>query len=120
MAKRPLEEGTFCPFQQLLLFLTHLLPSPSRVDIPGAGYGVDGHHDKSAKLGQSDDAKTNVSKMFELRLLIDNYEAGVIIGKGGSNVKDLRVQSSCFVSVLRSEAESKERVLTIKVFLLQL
>ena len=80
------------------------------------GYGSEGHMGKSAKLGGSDDAKTNAGEdLFEQRFLIDNYEAGVIIGKGGSNVKDLRTQSACFLSVLRIEADSKERILTIKV-----
>jgi predicted RNA-binding protein YlqC (UPF0109 family) len=50
----------------------------------------------------------------ELRVLIDNYEASVIIGKGGANVKKIRVDSSAFVSILKSEGAAKERVMQVK------
>ena len=52
--------------------------------------------------------------VFEIRVLIDNYEASVIIGKGGSNVKSIRTESSAFVSILRSDYPSAERVMTLK------
>jgi predicted PilT family ATPase len=54
-------------------------------------------------------------ELSEVRLLIDNFEASVIIGKGGDNVKAIRQETGTFVSVLRNDnKESKERILTIK------
>lgn len=50
----------------------------------------------------------------EVRVLIENHEASVIIGKGGANVKKLRVDSGAFVSVLKSEGNAKERVLQVR------
>lgn len=50
----------------------------------------------------------------EVRVIVDNYEASVIIGKGGSNVKKIRTDSSAFVSILKTEGSSKERVMQIK------
>lgn len=50
----------------------------------------------------------------EVRVLIDNYEASVIIGKAGANVKKIRTESSAFVSILKSEGAAKERVMQVK------
>jgi len=50
----------------------------------------------------------------ECRLLIDNYEASVIIGRSGANVKRIREESSAFVSILKNEGSGKERVMQIK------
>lgn len=52
--------------------------------------------------------------LMEVRVLIDNLEASVIIGKAGSNVKRIRTESSAFVSILKAEGNSKERVMTVK------
>lgn len=50
----------------------------------------------------------------EVRVLIDNYEASVIIGKQGANVKQIRTESQAFVSILKSEGTSnKERVMQV-------
>lgn len=50
----------------------------------------------------------------EVRVLIDNYEASVIIGKGGSNVKQIRADSNAFVSILKNELSgSKERIMQV-------
>lgn len=54
------------------------------------------------------------SELQEIRVLIDNYEASVIIGKAGANVKKIRQDSSAFVSILKTEGSSKERVMQIK------
>merc|ERR1719242_2310763 len=65
--------------------------------------------DPSKKMKADDDGK------MEIRVLIDNHEASVIIGTGGSNVKMVRDKSSSFVSILKTENKScKERVMTIK------
>lgn len=54
-------------------------------------------------------------ELQEVRVLIDNYEASVIIGKGGANVKKIRLDSNAFVSILKTEgAGSKERVMQVK------
>lgn len=50
----------------------------------------------------------------ETRVLIVNHEASVIIGKGGANVKQLRADSNAFVSVLKNESGSTERVLQVR------
>lgn len=52
--------------------------------------------------------------LIEIRVLIDNYEASVVIGKGGANVKAIRTGSNAFVSILRNDFQSKERILTLK------
>lgn len=52
--------------------------------------------------------------MIEIRCLIANPEAGIIIGKGGVNVTNMRKQSGAYITVLRNENNSKERVLQVK------
>jgi predicted RNA-binding protein YlqC (UPF0109 family) len=68
--------------------------------------------EKKVKLEGKDG--TGEDAVLEIRVLITNYEAGVVIGKGGANVKAIREKSSAFISILKSEADSKERVMTIK------
>jgi len=78
----------------------------SQEEIPDGG-------EKKVKL----DGETNTvpeEGVIEIRILITNYEAGVIIGKGGANVKSIREKSGAFISILKSEGDSKERVMTIK------
>lgn len=53
-------------------------------------------------------------ELQEVRMIVDNYEASVIIGKGGSNVKKIRLDSNAFVSILKTEGSSKERVMQVK------
>jgi len=58
---------------------------------------------------------TETAELMEIRCLIDNYEASVIIGKAGSNVKMVRLESGAFVSILKTDSPvSKERVMTVK------
>jgi len=58
---------------------------------------------------------TESDEMFEIRVLVDNSEAGIIIGKGGSNVQKIRSETGCFISILKSEAPSiKERIMVVK------
>lgn len=73
---------------------------------PNQGEEVDGSAQKKTKTGEGVD-------LFETRVLIDNNEASVIIGKGGANVKKIREDSSAFVSILKSEG-GKERVMQVK------
>lgn len=72
--------------------------------------------DEGIKIAKTEGEVMKASdEMMEIRCLIDNYEASVIIGKGGANVKNIRAESSAFVSILKKESEiSKERVLTVK------
>lgn len=59
--------------------------------------------------------RPDTSHLQEIRILIENPEASIIIGKGGTNVKDIRNNSGAFVSILKAENPSaKERVLTLK------
>lgn len=63
--------------------------------------------------GEGGELKTE--ELMEIRVLVDNYEAAVIIGKGGSNVKNIRTTSSAFISILKNDsATTKERVMTVK------
>lgn len=74
--------------------------------------------DAGGELEQLDPKKVKMDgepdDLLEVRVLIDNYEASVIIGKGGSNVKAIRTESGAFVSILRNDFNSKERVMTLK------
>jgi len=59
--------------------------------------------------------RPDTSHLQEVRILIENPEASIIIGKGGVNVKTVRNDSGAFVSILKAENPSaKERVLTLK------
>jgi len=59
--------------------------------------------------------RPDTSHLQEIRILIENPEASIIIGKGGANVKSVREESLAFVSILKAENPSaKERVLTLK------
>jgi len=53
-------------------------------------------------------------ELQEVRVLVDNYEASVIIGRGGENVKKIRADTSAFLSILKSEGSGKERVMQVK------
>jgi transcription antitermination factor NusA-like protein len=60
--------------------------------------------------------KMDEAGVLETRVLISNYDASVIIGKGGSNVKAIRQTSSAFISILKNKegASTKERVMNVK------
>lgn len=59
--------------------------------------------------------RPDTSGLQDIRILIDNPEASIVIGKGGQNVKMVREESSAFVSILKSDHPgSKERILTLK------
>jgi len=56
-----------------------------------------------------------IEDAMEIRVLINNYEASVVIGKGGSNVKSIRTDSNSFVSIRKPDStDTKERVMTVK------
>jgi len=60
-------------------------------------------------------AGPNEDGLFEIRVLINNHEGSVIIGKEGSNVKTIRQQTNCYLSVKKVQvATVKDRILTIK------
>jgi heterogeneous nuclear rnp K-like protein 2 len=64
---------------------------------------------------RADGTEVKTDDAMEIRVLIDNYEASVVIGRGGTNVKNIRTESGSFVSILKNESPiSKERVMTIK------
>lgn len=67
------------------------------------------------KIKAADGTEVNVEDLMEIRMLVDNTEASVIIGKAGANVKSVRTESGAFVSILKTESQtSKERVMTVK------
>jgi len=60
-------------------------------------------------------AGPNADGLFEIRVLINNHEGSVIIGKEGSNVKAIRQQTNCYLSVKKVQVPTvKDRILTIK------
>lgn len=64
--------------------------------------------DRNSKKMKDDD-------ITELRCLITNGEAGVIIGKKGANVKEIREKSRAFVSILsNTDQKIEERVMSLK------
>jgi len=72
-------------------------------------------HDE--QLDDVNEKKSRVDEdgLQEVRVLIDNPEASVIIGKAGANVKRIRIESGAFISILKNEnPSSKERVMTVK------
>lgn len=72
--------------------------------------GMEANGEQGMKKARTEEG----SELQEIRVLIDNYEASVIIGKAGANVKKIRQDSSAFVSILKTEGSSKERVMQIK------
>lgn len=69
---------------------------------------------KKTKI-EGEEESTETLELVETRILIENHEAGTIIGKGGSNVIKIRQDSKAFVSILKNESQtSKERVLVLK------
>lgn len=60
--------------------------------------------------------RTTGDDLQEIRVLVDNSEASVIIGKGGSNVKKIRNETGAFISILKNEhvPSVNERVTVIK------
>lgn len=60
-------------------------------------------------------SKVDTSNLQEIRMVVDNAEAGCIIGKGGSNVQRIRSETGGFISILKNEIPSaKERVMVLK------
>lgn len=55
----------------------------------------------------------NTNDTLTLRALVNNKEAGVIIGKGGKNVADLREQTGVRAGVSKVSPGVHERVLTV-------
>mmetsp|Transcript_29206 Transcript_29206/g.41001 ORF Transcript_29206/g.41001 Transcript_29206/m.41001 type:complete len:363 (+) Transcript_29206:109-1197(+) len=59
--------------------------------------------------------RSDIESLQDIRCLIENPEASIVIGKGGANVRSVREGSSAFVSILKTENPTvKERVLTLK------
>lgn len=75
----------------------------------------DGSVVDGTKKIKGEDGEAKTVDLMEIRVLIDNYEASVIIGKAGVNVKMVRTESTAFVSILKTDAQGcKERVMTVK------
>lgn len=60
--------------------------------------------------------KTNIDELQEIRVLVENSEAGIIIGKAGSNIKKIRGDTGAFISILKNEQPGPpvERVMVLK------
>lgn len=57
----------------------------------------------------SSDAKTT-----ELRVLLTNEEASVIIGRKGANATRIRTETAVFLTILKTDAPSPERLMVLK------
>lgn len=76
--------------------------------------GLDGGMDEMGNKKIKADGEAKGDDLLEIRVLIDNFMASVVIGKGGSNVKQVRTESGAFVSILKHDNPSKERIMTVK------
>lgn len=82
------------------------------MSVPAVKRGLD---DEVGSDDPNKKARPDTSHLQEIRILIENPEASVIIGKQGANVKMVRETSSAFVSILKTDNPgAKERVLTLK------
>merc|ERR1719203_724094 len=78
--------------------------------------GIDGEAD-NAMMGTGYDvapapAVTDGGSMT-LRMWLQNMHVGTIIGKGGANVKSIREESGCRVSIAEMAGGSTERLVTV-------
>ena len=70
------------------------------------------YHTASPPVSRSP-SPDNTHDTLTLRALVNNKEAGVIIGKGGKNVADLREQTGVRAGVSKVSPGVHERVLTV-------
>ncbi|KAF9554027.1 RNA binding protein, heterogenous nuclear RNP-K like protein, partial [Lunasporangiospora selenospora] len=65
------------------------------------------------KMKSSDAADGDVPPTMAMRSLVSSKDAGVIIGKSGKNVSDIREQSGARVTISEIVQGAHERVLTV-------
>ncbi|KAG0364049.1 hypothetical protein BGZ54_007893 [Gamsiella multidivaricata] len=71
--------------------------------------------DEDVKMSTIDDAETDLMNTdIALRALVTTKEAGVIIGKSGKNVNEIREQSGAKLSISEIIPGASERILTVK------
>ena len=75
----------------------------------GASSGEEASHETSTKESRSSDPNASLS----LRALVSTKEAGVIIGKGGSNVAELRDKTGVKAGVSKVVPGVHDRVLSV-------
>ena len=78
--------------------------------------GVDHITDKLGSLGSDDRPKTEedyAAAQLTLRAIVSSKEAGVIIGKAGQNVADLRDKTGVRAGVSKVVPGVQDRVLTV-------
>ena len=64
-------------------------------------------------MSDVDSGGGTASASFPFRMLFSSKDAGTIIGKGGVNIKSIREQSGCTVSIADQQAGQLERLTTI-------
>jgi len=92
---------------------------PSAIDNSSQSVSTESSHQEINKTQIPDDS--SVEKRFgslemkELRTLIDHPMVGAVIGKGGANVKRVREETGCFVSILKTDQRIvSERIMCLK------
>ncbi|KAK5165934.1 RNA binding protein, heterogenous nuclear RNP-K like protein [Saxophila tyrrhenica] len=83
---------------------------------PGADSGVDQLGDKLGGMGMDDQPRTEeeyAQSQLTLRAIVTSKEAGVIIGKAGQNVADLRDKTGVRAGVSKVVPGVHDRVLTV-------
>lgn len=78
----------------------------------GAGAG-DGGVDGDAGSATGGSVKSLTAPSISIRSLVTTKEAGVIIGKGGKNVSDIRDKSGARVTISEMVQGAYERILTV-------
>jgi len=76
---------------------------------------MDEYEQSNGNGGNGAEQQRNDKDSIQLRLLIDNAQVGAIIGKAGVNVKQIREETSTFLSILKAEFRNvQERVMLVK------
>ncbi|KAI9348444.1 poly-binding protein 4 [Zopfochytrium polystomum] len=75
--------------------------------------GAEGDHDESSSATGGPDVATSGEPIITVRSLVTTKEAGVIIGKGGKNVAEVRQETGVKAGVSKVIQGVHERVLTV-------
>ena len=89
--------------------------SPPPADAPSAkrGHEDDAAEDEARKRRLPDPDAVDSLPSISMRALITSKDAGVVIGRQGKNVADVREQSGARITVSEQIHGSTERILTI-------
>ena len=69
--------------------------------------------DEQIAAGQEEDEGQFVPRIMSMRIVVTTKEAGIIIGKQGRNVADIRAKSGAKVTISEHQAGQTERIVTV-------